>query len=303
MAREKGRKLDGILLLDKPRGCSSNAALQRARRLFAGRKAGHTGSLDPLADGLLPVCFGEATKFSGYLLHAGKRYRVRMRLGASTTTGDLEGEDVETAFFEHVSEAAIHDVLEEFRGETRQIPPMYSALKHNGTRLYELARKGVEVEREPRAIRIHEIQLIRLEEGAVTLELACSRGTYVRTLVEDIARALNTRGHVAQLRRLSLGPFQGQSMYTLDALERMAEQGRDVLDSALLPVDAALSRWPSVTLDADAAFSLRRGQSVQAAQAGTGEQIRLYDDQGGFLGIGTALADGRVAPKRLLATG
>src|SRR5699024_9800012 len=212
MSRKKGRMLDGILLLDKPRGLSSNAALQTARRLFNARKAGHTGSLDPLADGLLPICFGEATKFSGFLLHAGKRYRVRAKLGARTTTGDAEGEISETASFEHVTEAAVHKVLANFLGETQQIPPMYSALKHNGTRLYDLARRGVEVEREPRTIHLCELELIRFRDGFMTLELACSRGTYVRTLVEDIAVALETRGHVTELRRLSLGPFQSESM-------------------------------------------------------------------------------------------
>lgn len=298
-ARRKGRHLDGILLLDKPRGVSSNAALQHAKRLFQARKAGHTGSLDPLASGLLPVCFGEATKVSGFLLDADKRYWVKAKLGTATSTGDAEGEVVRECDPDAVSEASLRRLLPEFLGERDQIPPMYSAVKHQGKRLYELARAGIEVERAARRIRIHSLELIAVEDGCAALEMRCSKGTYVRTLVEEIAEVAGGCAHVVELRRLAVGPFEEQRMYTLDALEALAEQGLDALDAKLLPADAALSQWPGVTLDADSEFYVCKGQAVLVPRAPTAGWVRMYDGSERLLGVGEVLSDGRVAPRRL----
>lgn len=300
MGRRKGRHLNGILLLDKPRGDSSNAALQTVKRLFQARKAGHTGSLDPLASGLLPICFGEATKVSGFLLDADKRYWVRARLGEQTATGDAEGEVTYTAPVDHVSEDAVRAVLPDFTGEIDQIPPMYSAIKHKGRRLYELAREGIEVEREPRRIRVHELTLLQLEPDAITLEMSCSKGTYVRTLVEDIALALDTRAHVSELRRLAVGPFESQPVYGMDALRERAGQGRSELDATLLPAETALCHWPAISLDNDSAYYLRRGQPVQVPRAPTEGWVRIYDRGEKLLGVGQVLEDGRIAPRRML---
>lgn len=298
--RRKGRPLNGILLLDKPKGDSSNAALQTVKRLFEARKAGHTGSLDPLASGLLPICFGEATKVSGFLLDADKRYWVRARLGEQTATGDAEGEVTQTAPAGHLKEEAVRAVLETFMGEIDQIPSMYSAIKHKGRRLYELAREGIEVEREPRRIRVHELTLLDLGDDSMTLEMSCSKGTYVRTLVEDIAIALDTRAHVSDLRRLAVGPFDQQPVYDMDTLREKAEQGLAALDSTLLPAETALSHWPPIQLDADSAYYLRRGQPVQVPRAPTQGWVRIYDDRKKLLGVGQVLDDGRIAPRRML---
>lgn len=301
MGRRKGRKLDGILLLDKPRGCSSNAALQRVKRLFDARKAGHTGSLDPLASGLLPVCFGEATKVSGFLLDADKRYWVRARLGEQTATGDAEGEIIRTCDFEHLRHEDVDKVLPDFRGELTQVPPMYSAVKHQGRRLYELAREGIEVEREARRIHIYSLELVAFEDGCMTLELRCSKGTYVRTLIEEIATAAGTCAHVVELRRLSVGPFEDQGSYTMDALETLAGEDRQRLDATLLPAESGLAHWPAVQVDADSAFYLVRGQPVLVPRAPTKGFVRIYDNGKRLLGVGEVLEDGRVAPRRMLS--
>lgn len=300
MGRRKGRHLNGILLLDKPRGDSSNAALQTVKRLFQARKAGHTGSLDPLASGLLPICFGEATKVSGFLLDADKRYWVRARLGEQTTTGDAEGEVIHTAPVDHLSEASVRAALDDFTGEIDQIPPMYSAVKHKGRRLYELARQGIEVEREPRRIRVHTLTLLQLEADAMTLEMNCSKGTYVRTLVEDIAIALDTRAYVSELRRLVVGPFESQPVYDMGTLRARAEQGLAELDATLLPAESALYHWPAISLGSDSAYYIKRGQPVQVPRAPTEGWVRIYDKGEKLLGVGQVLDDGRIAPKRML---
>lgn len=297
--RKKGRAIDGVLLLDKPIGLTSNQALQRVKRLFDARKAGHTGSLDPLASGLLPICLGQATKVSGFLLNAGKRYQVVARLGQRTDTGDADGQVIEERPVPALDRGLVKRVLARFEGSQTQIPPMYSAIKHQGQRLYKLARQGIEIERQPREIEIHGLELLSLEADALELEVACSKGTYVRTLVEDIARALGTVAHVIVLRRLGVGPYAEGRMYKLEELEALAEQGMERLDELLLPVDSALDHWPSVELGADSAYYLMQGQAVMAPGAPSSGKVRLYDEGHGFLGIGEVKLDGRVAPTRL----
>lgn len=300
VSKRRGREVNGILLLDKPVGLSSNAALQAVKRLYGARKAGHTGSLDPLASGLLPVCFGEATKVSGFLLDADKHYWVRVRLGVKTATGDAEGEVVARSDAPLPAKAQVRAVLERFLGEQEQIPPMHSAIKHQGKRLYELARAGREVERKPRRIRIDEFTLEGLEGDVMELRVRCSKGTYVRTLAEDVAERLGTCGHVIALRRLAVGPFGSQGMHTMEELESHAGEGQAALDALLLPIGEALADWPAVTLDADSAFYLGRGQPVQVPRAPTSGWVRVYDRQDRLLGVGEVLDDGRIAPKRLL---
>lgn len=297
--RQKGRVIDGVLLLDKPIGLTSNQALQRVKRLFDARKAGHTGSLDPLASGLLPICLGQATKVSGFLLNAGKRYQVVARLGQRTDTGDADGQVIEERPVPALDRGLVKRVLARFEGSQTQVPPMYSALKHQGQRLYKLARQGIEIERQPREIEIHGLELLSLEADALELEVACSKGTYVRTLVEDIAQALGTVAHVIVLRRLGVGPYAEGRMYKLEELEALAEQGMERLDELLLPVDSALEHWPSVELGADSAYYLMQGQAVMAPGAPSSGKVRLYDEGHGFLGIGEVKLDGRVAPTRL----
>ncbi|MEE8108578.1 MAG: tRNA pseudouridine(55) synthase TruB [Gammaproteobacteria bacterium] len=297
--RQKGRAIDGVLLLDKPIGLTSNQALQRVKRLFDARKAGHTGSLDPLASGLLPICLGQATKVSGFLLNAGKRYQVAARLGQRTDTGDADGQVIEEQPVPALDRGLVKRVLGRFEGSQTQVPPMYSAIKHQGQRLYKLARQGIEIERQPREIEIYGLELLSLEADALELEVACSKGTYVRTLIEDIARALGTVAHVIVLRRLGVGPYAEGRMYKLDELEALAEQGMERLDDILLPVDSALDHWPSVELGADSAYYLMQGQAVMAPGAPSSGKVRLYDEGHGFLGIGEVKLDGRVAPTRL----
>ncbi len=309
MARRKrrkygGRDISGIVLLDKPAGMTSNAALQQVKQLFNAGKAGHTGSLDPLATGMLPVCFGEGTKVSPFLLDADKTYRLVARLGVRTSTGDSEGEVIERRQAQVPSAARLEQVLQRFRGEIEQVPPMYSALKHNGERLYKLARQGVEVERKPRKVMIHRLALLSAEADTLTLEVKCSKGTYIRTLAEDIGEALGCGAHVSQLRRLQVGVFTDpQQMYSLPALQQLAEQGYPALDQCLFAVEQALSDWPEVVLPQDSAYYLAQGQAVLAAHAPTSGLVRLVAENSGFFGMGQILEDGRVAPKRLFNAG
>ncbi len=297
--RKSGRNVRGILLLDKPRGITSNDALQRVKRLYRAQKAGHTGSLDPLADGLLPICFGAATKISAFLLDADKRYWVRIKLGETTTTADSEGEVVSTRPVQGIGEAEIRQALEPFRGEIQQIPPMYSALKHKGERLYKLAREGKEVEREPRAVTIHGLELLACNLPEFELDVHCSKGTYVRTLAEDIGEALGCGAHVTALRRTGVGPYDADGMVTLDELEAQAEQGQESLDARLLPLETALAHWPEVRLNPDSTFYMRQGQPVLVPNAPTEGWVRLFGPDG-FIGVGEVLDDGRVAPRRLM---
>ncbi|AMD02459.1 MULTISPECIES: tRNA pseudouridine(55) synthase TruB [Halomonas] len=299
--RRRGLPVNGVLLLDKPQGASSNHALQRARRLFQAQKAGHTGTLDPMATGLLPVCFGEATKFSSYLLEADKVYRTRIQLGVVTDTGDAEGEVVERQAVPVLKEADIEAVLTRFRGEIEQVPPMYSALKHQGRKLYELAREGKTVERAARRVTVYDARLLAHDGDAFTLEVRCSKGTYIRTLAEDIGRALGCGAHITALRRLKTGPFDASEMVAFEGLD--AQPGQAELEARLLPVDVLVAHLPSLELDAEAVSRLRHGQSafVSPGAMAPGETTRLYHD-GIFLGLGVVRVAGEIAPRRLLST-
>ena len=297
--RARGRPVSGILLLDKPLGLSSNHALQRVKRLFDARKAGHTGSLDPLADGMLPICLGDATKLSAFLLDADKYYHFRVKLGQTTATGDTEGEILQTRPTDGIDAQQIESVLTRFRGEIEQMPPMYSALKHQGKRLYELAREGVEVVREPRTVHIRELTLKAVELPEFDLQVHCSKGTYVRALATDIGEALGCGAHVTALRRTGVGPYTGYPMYTMDVLEQTAQQGISALDDLLLPIDTALAGWPEVRVSADTAFYLKQGQAVLVPKAPTEGLVRIYQGDD-FLAVGQIQDDGRVAPKRLM---
>jgi tRNA pseudouridine55 synthase len=290
--------VDGIVLLDKPEGLTSNAALQRVRRAFRARKAGHTGSLDPLASGLLPVCLGQATKACGFLLDADKTYRFRLALGARTSTGDRAGDVVESTSVPSLGPDVVRAVAASFVGESTQVPPMYSALKHAGKRLYRLARAGVEVERAPRRVRIERLDCLGGGDDWLDFEVACSKGTYVRSLAEDLARALGTVGHVASLRRTGLGPFAGDRMQTLEAIEAAAGDGR--LARLLLTVDAALPGLPAIQLAGGAEASILQGRTVSLDGPGSA-RVRMYGAGGRFLGIGRMSAEGgRLAPERIM---
>ncbi|MCG6862439.1 MAG: tRNA pseudouridine(55) synthase TruB [Chromatiaceae bacterium] len=301
--RRYGRNVSGILLLDKPQGMTSNDALQRVKRLYKAAKAGHTGSLDPLATGLLPVCLGGATKFSSFLLDADKRYRVRVRLGITTTTADAEGEVIRTESADRVREQDLRTALKSFLGPIEQLPPMYSAVKHKGERLYKLARRGIEVERTPRVVNIIRLELRGFEPPELEMDVHCSKGTYVRTLAADLGEVLGCGGHVIALRRTGVGPYVESEIgfVTLEEVERQAAtEDMDVLDALLLPLESALGHWPPVRLSEDAAFYLRQGQAVLVPQAPTQGLVRLYDPSQKFIGVGCILDDGKVQPKRLL---
>jgi tRNA pseudouridine55 synthase len=291
--------LCGILLLDKPRGLSSNAALQRVRGLLGRPKAGHVGSLDPLASGMLPICLGEATKVAGEILAGRKRYRFTVALGMSTTTGDAEGAPSASAAVPVLSRAAIEATLAGFLGETRQVPPMYSALKHAGQPLYRLARAGVSVPRQARVIELSELRLIGLDAASVELEALCSKGTYVRVLAEDIAAALGTLGHVTALRRLYVEPFQDEPMHTLESLAPL-QASASADGPLLLPADWPLGALPAVRLAAAEARRVLQGQSVMTQLSGAALRVRIYDEAERFLGIGEVDAAGAVQPRRLL---
>ncbi|MCH4564299.1 tRNA pseudouridine(55) synthase TruB [Halomonas sp. EGI 63088] len=299
--RRRGLPVNGVLLLDKPQGVSSNHALQRARRLFQAQKAGHTGTLDPMATGLLPVCFGEATKFSAHLLAADKVYRTRVELGVITDTGDAEGAVVERHEVPPLTRGDVEGVLEQFHGEIEQVPPMYSALKHQGRKLYELAREGRTVERAVRRVTVYDARLLVVEDAAFELEVRVSKGTYIRTLAEDIGRALGCGGHISALRRLETGPFTSDGMLGLETLEALPGQAER--EAVLLPVDVLVAHLLPLVLDADAAGRLAHGQSarVDTGALAAGETARLYRDEA-FLGLGTVTGPQEVAPKRLLST-
>jgi tRNA pseudouridine55 synthase len=303
--------IDGLLLLDKPLGLSSTAAGLRVRRILGASKVGHVGSLDPLATGMLPICLGEATKLAGEILDGDKVYRFRIRLGRRTTTGDIEGEVIETATVPLLERAAVETVLQGFLGEHLQVPPMYSAIKHAGQPLYKLARAGVMVERAPRRVRIQQLEILGLEPEALELQVECGKGTYVRVLAEDIAAALGTVGHVELLRRRSVQPFPAERMVTLAVLRAALEAGQP---PPLISLSEAVGHLPTVMLAAAAARRLQQGQIVSAAGATRGicwasggsspapeVTVRVHGPEGKFLGLGRLLSDGRLAPKRLVA--
>ncbi len=301
--RRHGRDLTGIVLLDKPVGVGSTEVLQRVKNLFQARKAGHTGSLDRLASGLLPLCFGEATKISGFLLEADKRYRSTFRLGVVTSTGDAEGEVLEERPPPQLDREAILEVLSEFTGEIEQVPPMHSAIKHQGQRLYKLAHQGLTVEREPRRVTIHRLELLGHGEGWLRVEVDCSKGTYIRTLAEDVGKRIGCGASVETLHRLGAGPFDAEDMVPLSELEARAEKGLACLDEVLLPIESAVAHWPGVSLPEGVAYYLRRGQPVLVPHAPTQGWVRIFTGGDRFVGVGEVLDDGRVAPRRLMSAG
>ncbi len=305
------RRLDGILLLDKPQGLSSNQALQRVRHLFRAEKGGHTGSLDPLATGLLPVCFGEATKIAGGLLGARKAYETVARLGMVTDTDDAEGQVLRERAVPALSIETIDAALKLLTGRIQQRPPIYSALKRGGEPLYVKARRGEIIEVEPRAIEVHAFDLLnaadlldsQLENGAspnLRLHVECGSGTYVRSLVRDLGELLGCGAHVAELRRLWVDPFREPRMWTLDALEALREQaGEHVLDASLLPLEAGMASWPEVRVNAVQAQRLAHGQGLRGPYPALGRQVAILDERGRGLGLGEVDADGGLRPSRL----
>ena len=299
--RPARRRLDGVVLLDKPLGLSSNQALQAARRLYAADKAGHAGTLDPLATGLLPLCFGEATKFSGELLNADKRYVATVQLGVTTDTADAEGAVLQRRPV-GFGRAAVESMLAAFVGQIDQVPPMYSALKRDGRPLYQYARAGIEVERPPRRVLIHELRLQGVDEGLAggrfAVEVRCSKGTYVRTLAADIGERLGCGAHLAALRRTGIGVLEVAQAHSLAVLEGLA--GEAARDALLLPPDSLLASLGEVRLDAADAARIRHGQAVRWSGE-EGRRLRVYDAEGGFIGVCRQLADGWLQPLRLVA--
>ncbi|MBX8486728.1 MULTISPECIES: tRNA pseudouridine(55) synthase TruB [Pseudomonas syringae group] len=295
------RNVSGIILLDKPLGFTSNAALQKVRWLLNAEKAGHTGSLDPLATGVLPLCFGEATKFSQYLLDSDKSYETLMQLGKTTTTADSEGEVLQTRPVT-VGREDIEAVLPDFRGQISQIPPMYSALKRDGQPLYKLARAGEVVEREPRSVTIARLELLACESSETArLSVDCSKGTYIRTLVEDIGEKLGCGAYVAELRRTQAGPFNLSQTVTLEELEQVhADGGNEAVDRFLMPSDSGLLHWPLLQFSEHSSFYWLHGQPVRAPDAPKFGMVRVQDHEGRFIGIGEVSEDGRIAPRRLI---
>lgn len=294
--------MDGILLLDKPEGLSSNQALQRVRRAFGAAKAGHTGSLDPLATGMLPCCLGEATKVAGYLLGARKAYAARVRLGATTTTGDREGEVIERSDVPVLDRATVEAAAARFIGRILQRPPAYSALKRGGVPLYRLARRGETVEVEPRPVEIHSIRVDAVGDGLIDLTVVCGAGTYIRSLAVDLGAALGCAAHLEALRRTWVDPFEGRPMHTLAEVEALAGRDRIALGSRLLPVAEGLALLPPIRLDAAAAERFRHGQVMPMGLAAA-EALRVEGPGGLLLGIGAVDAEGRLRPRRLIHAG
>lgn len=295
------RDIDGILILDKPMGLSSNQALQQLRRLYRARKAGHCGSLDPLASGVLPVCLGQATKFSSYLLGAHKTYRACCRLGQTTTTGDAEGEVIDRRPVA-VDPQQLTRVLQQFVGQIEQVPPMYSALKHQGRRLYQLAREGKEVEREPRRVEIFELELLAFEGDSLEIEVCCSKGTYIRTLAEDIGKSLGCGAYLTALRRTAVDSLQEKNSFTLARLQQIASQDISLLDPLLLPVSAALTQFTELQLDADECLDISHGKRIKLREFPGAGLYRLVSSDGAFIGLGEVGLDAELAAKRLMNT-
>ena len=294
------RKINGILILDKVIGVSSNQALQEVKKIFTAKKAGHTGSLDVLASGLLPICFGEATKFSKYLLEADKTYRVMFQLGKRTTTCDSEGKFTEEKSVEHVTDSLLTEVLQQFLGEIEQIPSMYSALKHKGQPLYKLARKGIEVERKPRKITIHELKFLGRHGSQVGLEVSCSKGTYIRNLVDDIGQVLNCGAYVTMLRRLKAGPYNDSQMIEIKQLKELYNEGGFLaLDKRIISIESIFSQFPMLNLSMEQARHLYCGRSVYLANSPL-KIVKLITAPNRFIGLGSIDENGKVIIERLL---
>lgn len=306
--RSPSRPLNGVVILDKPKGITSNQALQHVKRLFQAGKAGHTGSLDPLATGVLPICFGEATKFSQFLLNADKGYHATFRFGESTSTADAEGNVLAVADASILTVDAIETALAAFRGPILQVPPMVSALKFQGKPLYELARAGIEIEREPRPVTIYRFDLVAFRAGQIAeidVEVQCSKGTYIRSLAHDLGQALAVGGHVSRLHRVQAGLFTMESAVSLDALrERYDRDGMDALDTALLPLDVLLQELPRLEIGSQSSHFFQQGQAIMDLRVyrlgEQGDKVRVCHENGEFLGVGVITDDGRIAPRRLV---
>ncbi len=306
-SRRRGRPVDGILLLDKPSGITSNDALQQVKRIYFAEKAGHTGALDPLATGMLPICLGESTKFSQFLLDSDKKYLVRAKLGERTNTSDADGEVVETRDVK-VSLGDLERCIATFRGETMQIPSMFSALKYQGKPLYEYAREGIEVPREARKITVYHIQLLKFDATEIEMEVHCSKGTYIRTIVDDLGELLGCGAHVTALRRIGVSNYPMEKVVTLDEIERLLEnareqniQPRELLDPLLLPLDSAVQDLPEVNLIPVVASYALQGQAVQIPHAPLEGFVKMtVGDEKRFIGVGEIDNDGLVAPRRLI---
>jgi tRNA pseudouridine55 synthase len=294
------RNINGVLLLDKPIGFSSNQALQKVKWLFQAAKAGHTGTLDPLATGLLPICLGEATKFAQYVTDADKTYIATVKFGATTTTGDAEGEVIETRDV-HFTRQQLETACQSFLGEISQVPPMYSALKFEGKALYEYAREGVDIERQSRVVTISNITITQFDKDVAIITVKCSKGTYIRTLAEDIGNTLGSGAHLIGLRRIETAGYELADAITIEQLEeKIKGTPIDALHSLLLPIDSAIAYLPAVTLNADAAHYLMQGQAVWLSGKIPHGEIRLFDENSRFLGLGFLQEDGKIAPKRLM---
>lgn len=296
---KKGRNITGIVIIDKPTGRSSNHVLQQVKRLFDAKKAGHTGALDPLATGVLPICLGEATKVSSYLLDADKSYHVTCTLGIVTDSGDSDGEVLSHSPIPTFNNQIILDLLPEFMGEQDQVPPMFSALKYKGQPLYKLARQGIEVERKSRRITIYDIQLLDITDETFSLAVRCSKGTYIRTLVEDISHKLGCGGHVSKLHRVTAAGYTIQQALSIEELIELAEQGLNTLDKHLLPTEDALPDWPRIVANDEQVTALRFGQSILVECEFKSVQVRLFSTENHFLGLGEMNEEGVVSPKRV----
>ena len=298
--RRRVRNISGIVVLDKANGLSSNAALQEVKRLYEANKAGHAGSLDPLATGVLPVCLGEATKVSQFLLDSDKRYRARIKLGIRTDTGDSEGSIIERNEGISVSRKAIERALTKFKGEVEQVPPMHSAIKMNGVPLYKLARKGIAVKREPRLVTLYQICLVEFVNSELELEISCSKGTYIRTIADDLGQELGCGAHVIELRRTQAGVFTEKDSISSEELALEKEnRGLDKIDQFLIPMDRAIQDLPEVNLPSITASHVKNGQAVLVRHLPKNGLVRMYEDEQ-FIGIGSIDDDGKVAPKRLI---
>ena len=293
------RDISGVVLLDKASGSSSNYVLQQVKRLFGANKAGHTGSLDPLASGLLPICLGQATKVAQFLLDDNKRYFVRAKLGQVSSTGDSEGKIVDFGSTQGIDESSIRVTLLKFIGDINQVPPMYSALKRNGTPLYKLARKGIEIERSSRPVTIHEINFLDLEDAVVSLEVFCSKGTYIRTLVEDIGKSLGCGGHVIELRRTGFAHLGLSESKTYEQLSKLKEQNLESLDSVILGADEMIPNLESVYLDSEQTSDIRLGKKIEYLGFSSSQKLKLYDHNEQFIGIGESNLMSEILPKRL----
>lgn len=311
--RRRGRDVHGVVVLDKPAGLSSNDAVQRVKRLFGARKVGHTGALDPLATGVLPLCLGEATKFSQFLLDSDKEYRTKVRLGVATDTGDADGQTIAERPVEGVTRPRVEAALDAFRGEIEQVPSMYSAVKHQGQPLYKLARQGIQVERQARPITIYRNDVVDFQGDVLELLIHCSKGTYVRTIAHDLGEALGCGAHVVELRRTMAGPYREDDLLALEDLEARRRDG--CIDDSLRPTASTVGQWPRVQLAGAPAFYLKQGQPVLVPHLPTAGWVRLYECAAGnspaadvgtdaadgrFIGVGEILDDGRVAPRRLI---